>query len=440
MTGLPAADPALIRAACLFGPLLATGAVVARRPPDRQTIAAAILATAWNAVWLPAVNLLAAQCAWWTFHADGGTAAGLPVDLLLGWALLWGALPALSGADRIPLPLLAAALAWFDLAAMPLAHPVVQLGDSWLVGEAVAVAVVLVPALLLARWTVRGQRLMVRAGAQMLLGGALMLALPLALIRPELPGGTAGRALTVQLLALPLLLGAVAVREFAQRGGGTPLPYDPPRRLVTSGPYAYVRNPMQLSIVLCHALLGVLALDGRLLAAAAAAFAYGAGLANWHEGRGMQETHGERWTAYRAAVPAWLPRFRPWSGSARARLYVSESCGPCSEFGRWVARRRPVALELVPAERHPQRLRRMTYETDDGAVRAEGIAALGRMLSHLHLGWAVLGWLLAIPGLRWFVQLCADSLGAGPRDIPQLPDAASRSVDERPGTETARLG
>ncbi|WP_275460697.1 methyltransferase family protein [Streptomyces noursei] len=421
MTTLTGADPTLIRAACLFGPLLATGAALLRRTPDRRTLAAAILATAWNAVWLPALNLLAINRAWWTFHADGGSAAGLPVDLLLGWTLLWGTLPVVTGADRIGLPLLTAGLAWFDLAAMPLAAPVVRLGPHWLAGEALAVTLVLVPGLLLARWTARDRCLALRAGAQMLLSGALMLALPLALVRPTLPGGQAGWAIAGQLLAVPLLLGVVAVREFVQRGGGTPLPYDPPHRLVTSGPYAYVRNPMQLSVVLFYALLGLLTRDARLLAGAVAAYAYGAGLATWHEGGPMRNTYGEPWTAYRAAVPAWLPRLRPWPGSARARLYVAESCGPCSQFGHWVARRRPVALELVPAERHPQPLRRMTYETDDGAVRTEGIAALGRMLNHLHLGWAILGWLLVIPGLQRFVQLCADALGAGPRDIPQPP-------------------
>ncbi|MGW5821390.1 methyltransferase family protein [Streptomyces noursei] len=421
MTTLTGADPTLIRAACLFGPLLATGAALLRRPPDRRTLAAAILATAWNAVWLPALNLLAVNRAWWTFHADGGSAAGLPLDLLLGWTLLWGTLPVVTGADRIGLPLLTAGLAWFDLAAMPLAAPVVRLGPHWLAGEALAVTLVLVPGLLLARWTACDRRLALRAGAQMLLSGALMLALPLALVRPTLPGGRAGWAIAGQLLAVPLLLGVVAVREFVQRGGGTPLPYDPPHQLVTSGPYAYVRNPMQLSVVLFYTLLGLLTRDARVFAGAVAAYAYGAGLATWHEGGPMRKTYGEPWTAYRAAVPAWLPRLRPWPGSARARLYVAESCGPCSQFGHWIARRRPVALELVPAERHPQPLRRMTYETDDGAVRTEGIAALGRMLNHLHLGWAILGWLLVIPGLQRFVQLCADALGAGPRDIPQSP-------------------
>ncbi|WP_431044363.1 isoprenylcysteine carboxylmethyltransferase family protein [Streptomyces sp. P1-3] len=426
------ADPALVRAVGLFAPLLATAAAAALRPPAQRTLAAAILATAWQVVWLPAVNLLAVHAGWWTFHAEGGTAAGLPVDLMLGWALLWGALPVLAGADRLPLPLVVAALTWFDLAAMPLAAPVVRLGDAWLLGEAVGVAVALVPGLLLARWTAHGSHLAVRAGMQVVLSGVLMLAGPLVLVAPRLPGGTAGLLTAAQLLAVPLLLGVVAVREFVQRGGGTPVPYDPPVRLVTSGPYAYVRNPMQLSITLSYALLGALVLDWRLLAAAASAFAYGAGLADWHEGARLRETHGVAWTEYRRGVRAWLPRARPWPGAATARLYVAESCGPCTGFGRWIARREPTGLALLPAETHPERLRRMRYETDDGAVRADGVAAVGRMLGHLHLGWAVLGWLLVVPGVRWFVQLCADVFGAGPREIPhRAPEAAEHRPPER---------
>ncbi|MFF3763006.1 methyltransferase family protein [Streptomyces sp. NPDC001922] len=436
-------DPALIRAACLFGPLLATGAAAVLRPPARRTIGAALLAGLWNAVWLPVVNLIALHAGWWTFHAEGGTAAGLPLDLLLGWVLLWGVLPVLAGADRLPLPLLVAGLAWFDLVAMPLAAPVVRLGDDWLLGEALCVAAVLVPGLLFARWTLRRRRLVARAGLQMVLCAALMVGFPLVLVRPELPDTAAGIALALQLLVPPVLLGVVAVREFVQRGGGTPVPYDPPNRIVTSGPYAYVRNPMQLAIVLVHTVLALVTRDWRFLAAAVTGFAYAAGLADWHENAGLRALHGEAWTRYRAAVRPWLPRLRPWSGTAPARLYVAGSCGPCSGFGRWVAARRPVALDLVPAEHHPRRLRRMTYESADGTVRADGIAALARLLGHLHLGWALLGWLLILPGVRWFAQLCADALGAGPRDIPHVPTerpAASRTRGGTPGAPQRSVG
>ena len=65
----------------------------------------------------------------------------------------------------------------------------------------------------------------------------------------------------------PALLGLAAVQEFAVRGSGTPVPFDPPKRLVTTGPYAYVRNPMQLSAALVMlgwgAILGQLVGGGR---------------------------------------------------------------------------------------------------------------------------------------------------------------------------------
>lgn len=37
---------------------------------------------------------------------------------------------------------------------------------------------------------------------------------------------------------------------FAVVGEGTPLPFDPPRRLVVRGPYRFVRNPMAIGVAL----------------------------------------------------------------------------------------------------------------------------------------------------------------------------------------------
>ncbi|GAA0933211.1 methyltransferase family protein [Nonomuraea longicatena] len=365
---------------------------------DGRRIGAAVLATAWNLLALVPVNL----AGWWTFDVQGAAIAGLPVDLMLGWALLWGALPALA-APLAPIPLTAAALAWLDLAVMPLAHPVVRLGEDWLLGETVAVAVALVPGLLLTRWTVASTRLPLRALFQIVLAAGYGLAAPVAWTGLwERPAWAL--ALIAQLLAVPSALGLAAVREFAARGGGTPFPYDPPRRLVTGGPYAYVRNPMQVAMTACYLVMAVL--DVRLLAAAAVAVAYGAGLAAWHEGEQLSRAHGRSWHRYRSRVRAWLPRLRP--ETPHATVYVDLSCGMCTEVGSWIGAKRPVALTVADAADLPEMPRRLTYEREDGA-RAAGVAALAHVLTHIHLGWALLGWLLLVPGVTGFAQLCTDA-------------------------------
>ncbi|GAA3717249.1 hypothetical protein GCM10022224_098690 [Nonomuraea antimicrobica] len=402
-------DPALIRGVALFVPTAAVWITAALRRPGQRDIAAMIVASAWNLLALAVVNVVAVGAGWWTFGAKGALVAGVPADLLLGWALLWGALPACV-ARTLPLALVVAVLAWLDLAVMPLAEPVVVLGKDWLYGEAAAIGLALLPGLLLARWTAADRRLPWRVSAQVLLVGGLMLGVPIALTGVwRQPTWVLG--LLAQVLAVPLMFGVAAVREFAVSGRGTPVPYDPPKRLVTSGPYAYLRNPMQSAMVGAYLPLAVL--DVRFAAAAVVCVAYGAGLASWHEGTQLLARYGADWTTYRAHVRAWLPRVRPYAGLPHADVYVAATCERCDQLGRWVGRRRPVSLRILPAENHPAGLRRMTYERADG-LRAQGVAAFAHVAQHLHLGWAVLGWFLLLPGVGWFAQLCADAFGAGP--------------------------
>ncbi|MEU5884953.1 methyltransferase [Spirillospora sp. NPDC047279] len=406
-------DPALIRGVALFAPALAFAATLKYRPPGRREIAALILAVSWNVLALAGVNLLAIRAGWWSFEAEGGTLGGVPLDLLLGWAVLWGGL-AVRAPRTLPLPLVAGLAIWVDLALMPLGQPVVVLGGGWLTGETVAVAVALVPGLLLSRWTDAGRRLMPRVLMQAVLAAVAMVVLPVMLSDvPERPGWALG--LVAQLLLVPGALLAAAVWEFARTGRGTPLPYDPPARLVTTGPYAYVRNPMQTGMAAAYLLLATL--DPVFLPAAVVAFSYGAGLAAWHEDEQLRAEYGDAWTSYRAAVRPWLPRLRPFPGMPPAVVWIAEDCGRCSPVAAWTSRRHPVALTVRAAEDHPDGVRRMTYERADG-VRAQGVAAWAHAAGHLHLGWALLGWTLNLPVLGRFAQLCADAFGAGPAAAP----------------------
>ncbi|CAN5728622.1 hypothetical protein BH24ACT4_BH24ACT4_06340 [soil metagenome] len=123
----------------------------------------------------------------------------------------------------------------------------------------------LVPGLLLGRWTARAEHLGGRVALQVLaFTGLVFFVLPAVIL--ELAGGgwapLLGRSRGQLVLAAVVLapVGATAlqaVREFAAHGG-TPLPLDPPRTLVSTGPYAYVANPMQLSASILLAAWGVM--------------------------------------------------------------------------------------------------------------------------------------------------------------------------------------
>ena len=402
----------VVRGAGLFVPLLLTVAVCLWRPPRRSEVAAMIVAGTWALSTLVPLNLYAVRVGWWSFHAEGAVWLGMPVDLLLAWAVLWGPLPALM-LRFLPVPLIACLLVWVDTIVMPLAEPVVVLGPLWSLGEFVGSAVCLIPALLLAYWTRVGRFVHARVWTQALLAFGLMIVLPTAAL-DSLPQGLGPLSIAAQVLAPALLPGLAAAREFARVGRGTPLPFDPPSRLVTSGPYAYLRNPMQTTLVAVYLLLPLLTGNPWLLVGALVSFVYGVGFAGWHEAGRLRETFGRDWEVYRSGVRSWLPRWRPWPGRTPGLLHVAADCGMCRGLGRWLAARSPVALELRPAAEHPEVLYRLTYQTPDGS-RWSGVSALARALEHLHLGWALTGWALDLPGVRHFAQLCADAFGAGPR-------------------------
>jgi hypothetical protein len=143
---------------------------------------------------------------------------------------------------------------------------------------------------------------------------------------------------------------------------------------------------------------------------------YSAGIAAWDEGEDLERRFGVEWRAYRAEVRNWWPRWRPYSAGVGARLYVARGCGPCSEVLAWLEARGPVGLEIVDAETLARgSIWRMRYEPGDGSRAVEGVRAMGRGLEHIHLGWALCGAALRLPGVWWGVQVVMDASGLGPR-------------------------
>jgi protein-S-isoprenylcysteine O-methyltransferase Ste14 len=118
--------------------------------------------------------------------------------------------------------------------------------------------------------------------------------------------------LLLVLIGLTLLAGTIKL--FASVGRGTLAPWDPTTRLVVRGPYRYVRNPMISGVL--FVLLGEAALAGSvpLLLWFGAVFAVNAAYLPLVEEPGLSRRFGDDYETYRAHVPRWLPRIRPWDG------------------------------------------------------------------------------------------------------------------------------
>jgi protein-S-isoprenylcysteine O-methyltransferase Ste14 len=110
-------------------------------------------------------------------------------------------------------------------------------------------------------------------------------------------------------------------RSFADfiRAGGTPVPVASPPRLVVSGFYRYVRNPIYTAFL--AVLLGQVLLFGSLgmLKYTAAAWLVGAVAVRFYEEPTLVRKFGAEYQEYRRAVPAWIPRLHAWSPPASAR-------------------------------------------------------------------------------------------------------------------------
>ena len=114
------------------------------------------------------------------------------------------------------------------------------------------------------------------------------------------------------LLVVGLALFVASLRRFDREGKGTLAPWDPPRRLVVRGPYAYVRNPMISGVV--FVLLGeaLLLLSRPHLEWALIFLLINAVYIPLLEGPLLRERFGDEYPEYCRHVPRLLPRLRPW--------------------------------------------------------------------------------------------------------------------------------
>ena len=114
------------------------------------------------------------------------------------------------------------------------------------------------------------------------------------------------------VVAIGGLLAGWCVFAFALRGLGTPAPFDPPRRLVVSGLYRFVRNPMYVGMGIL--LIGEAWLIGRveIVFEALIALALVSVLVIVNEEPTLRAKFGEDYIEYCRNVRRWIPRLTPW--------------------------------------------------------------------------------------------------------------------------------
>ncbi len=115
------------------------------------------------------------------------------------------------------------------------------------------------------------------------------------------------------IAVLGVIAGFWAGSTLAISGGATLWPFDRPRRLVITGPYAWLRNPLVTSTLWIG--IGVGLYTGALLVFAYLAF----GAILWHvivrpvEDANLQRYFGREFEAYHRSVRCWLPMRKPWA-------------------------------------------------------------------------------------------------------------------------------
>ena len=143
---------------------------------------------------------------------------------------------------------------------------------------------------------------------------ATVILLPIGVLRIERHLGAAGYC-SVPLASVAIIVGVVGIvlqgwciLLFQRVGRGTPSPALPPQRLVTIGPYRWVRNPMNWGELFVF--FGLAGWFGSPLLAAYAGLAWVAFhtfIVKSEEPR-LIRTFGANYTHYRDTVPRWRPK------------------------------------------------------------------------------------------------------------------------------------
>jgi protein-S-isoprenylcysteine O-methyltransferase Ste14 len=129
-------------------------------------------------------------------------------------------------------------------------------------------------------------------------------------VAPPLLGFLPFRILGALMIAagLPVLLDPFV--RFAIQGLGTPAPVAPPQRLVVTGLYRYVRNPMYVAVALLVLGQGLVFGSVRLLEYGVIVWLAFYAFVVFYEEPKLRHQFGKEYEQFCARVPRWVPRLK----------------------------------------------------------------------------------------------------------------------------------
>jgi protein-S-isoprenylcysteine O-methyltransferase Ste14 len=286
----------LLRWALLLGPLSLLVILIRWRKPAHRQQVAAFFAFLYGLSVVFVTHSLAIWAGWWSYGWNALMLNGIPTDIFFGGAILFGPVLYLAFPRANPILICAVISIGMHGALLTSLVPLVFAGADWLFGVAFVFSVAHVPALYLAQWTERDVHLPFRAALLGLMYAGLALAILPSLIMAAMGGEWALAArpgwrwlCLLAGLSVSFVVGLSAVQMLAFQGLGTAIPLDPTRRLVTTGIYSYVRNPMQLSAALSWIVLGAFLGNMWIMSAALMAWIFVEGIVRWHQRNDLQQ-------------------------------------------------------------------------------------------------------------------------------------------------------
>lgn len=403
---------ALQRTAFLLGPFLAACALLVICKPQPREAVGAMVAFLWLLPALLALQILARHFDWWSFSGSRNMLIGLPIDVWIGWAIWWGPV-AVFLTRWLGMMAIVAISVVIDIVSMPILSPLVTVEPNWLAGEVTAIVLCLVPGLWLAKLTRTDHDARRRAMFHVLgWGGYIVLVIPISVLsylgRPlsglyRMPEGPTDWLLAAAGLLL-LFIGVTAAAEFARVGNGTPIPFDPPKRVVTSGPYAFMANPMQIISAFFMAVLALYARSWGLAFVALMFAIFDTVYATWYNRANIALAMPEAWSGYRASVREWRLRWQPHVAND-AEIKISPDGPARFVWDRlWPVLSPHLYGRITVGSGDRGSFHRLAYRRPDDGVEDHGIMAFARILEHGPVPFAMLAWLIRFPYLGGAMQ------------------------------------